>query len=116
MMNGDNDVTLQELVVKQTEFQNLITKSDNSNTDTPIMFSYHIQAMVEELGELLKADKRWKTHRNDHFDPANKKEEMCDVFITILHLIIFSGYDISEFAAACEDKINENYLRLRGTI
>lgn len=75
-------------------------------------FSYHIQAMVEELGEVLKADKRWKTFRNSAYDKQNKLEEMADVFITAINLALFSGFDSKLILEKIKSKIQENNCRL----
>ena len=75
-------------------------------------FSYHIQAMVEELGEVMKADKRWKTHRNERFEPEEKLDDIADVFITAMNIAIHSGYTAEKIESAISNKINENYKRL----
>lgn len=76
-------------------------------------FSYHIQAMVEELGEILKADKRWKTHRNSTFDAENKKEEIADMFITAMNLAIYSGLEYDELSTIIKNKIEGNFEKLK---
>ena len=95
----------------QMKFQHSVT-----GIITPIdmieWFVYHMAAMQEELGEVLKADKRWKTHRNTKYDPENKIDELADVFITAMNLSIYSGFTGEEIAKAIENKINENVLRL----
>lgn len=75
-------------------------------------FSYHVQAMVEELGEVMKADKRWKTHRNERFEPEEKLDEIADVFITAMNMAIHSGYSAEILEHAISKKIKENYGRL----
>ena len=75
-------------------------------------FSYHIQAMVEELGEVMKADKRWKTHRNERFEPEEKLDEIADVFITAMNIAIHSGYTAETIESAISRKISENYKRI----
>jgi len=80
--------------------------------DSCALFQYHMTAMTEELGEVLKADKRWKTHRNKHFDPDEKLEELADVFITTMNLCIFSGLSANDLAVAVENKINQNFKKL----
>ena len=98
------------LYSKQICFQRLIL-GDSLPADDVKNFSYHMQAMMEELGEVLKADKRWKTHRNTFHDPVNKAEELADVFITAFNLAIFSGIKPEEMFKAIEDKIYKNYER-----
>lgn len=99
-----------ELYDSQTHFQEFITgakcPSDNLN-----QFSYHVQAMVEELGEVMKADKRWKTHRNGRFEPEEKLDEIADVFITAMNIAIHSGFTAETIELAIKNKIDENYKR-----
>ena len=79
--------------------------------DNLTQFSYHIQAMVEELGEVMKADKRWKTHRNERYEPDEKLDEIADVFITAMNIAIHSGFTGAEVEQAISKKIDENYQR-----
>lgn len=97
---------------KQIEFQNIVTKIKSLPVDDVKYFSYHMQAMIEELGEVLCADKRWKTHRNNKLDLDNKKEELMDVLITCLNLLIFTGMDSNEILVKLEDKILKNMRRI----
>ena len=95
----------------QIQFQKEVTgvqcPGDNIN-----QFSYHIQAMVEELGEVMKADKRWKTHRNTRYEMAEKLDEIADVFITAMNIAIHSGFTAEVIEQAISTKIKENYERL----
>lgn len=75
-------------------------------------FSYHIQAMVEELGEVMKADKRWKTHRNERYVRDEKLDEIADVFITAMNIAIHSGFTVNDVEDAISTKIAENFSRL----
>ena len=95
----------------QVHFQEAITgvKCPGDNLH---QFSYHIQAMVEELGEVMKADKRWKTHRNNRYEPDEKLDEIADVFITAMNIAIHSGFTAEEIEKAISNKIDENYKRL----
>lgn len=99
----------------QTAFQEIVTKLHDLPVDNTYWFSYHMQAMIEELGELLGADKRWKTHRNEKFDIDNKTEELADVFITAMNLAIFSGLTSEEMHQAIVDKIKKNTEKLLGS-
>lgn len=96
----------------QVHFQEVITGLQCPG-DNLTQFSYHVQAMVEELGEVMKADKRWKTHRNTRYEPEEKLDEIADVFITAMNIAIHSGFSAGEIEAAIEHKINENYGRLK---
>ena len=95
----------------QIHFQEAITGAKCPG-DNLQQFSYHIQAMVEELGEVMKADKRWKTHRNHRYEPAEKLDEIADVFITAMNIAIHSGFTADEMEEAISNKIKENYERL----
>lgn len=110
---GFDSCSLSLLFKKQIEFQKMITKNNAMPIDSTVWFSYHMQAMIEELGEVLRADKRWKTHRNEAYDPENKAEELSDVFITVLNLFIFSGIDENKLFSAVYDKIETNIKRMK---
>lgn len=90
---------------------NLIIPEDN-----PRLFSYHIQAMVSELGEVLAADERWKSHRNDKYDRKEKLEEIADCFITMMNVAIYSGYQSYEVEEAILKKIDKNICRVKEEI
>ena len=64
--------------------------------------------MVEELGEVMKADKRWKTHRNHRYEPDEKLDEIADVFITAMNISIHSGFTAEDIEKAISNKIKEN--------
>ena len=110
--NGKTNKNLQELFNKQIEFQKKVTELQELPADSPQWYSYHMLAMLEELGEVLKADKRWKTHRNHRFVPDEKLEEVADIFITIMNICIFSNIEHSELVQAVDRKISENMLKL----
>ena len=95
----------------QVHFQKEIT-GVSCPGDNLHQFSYHVQAMVEELGEVMKADKRWKTHRNHRFEPQEKLDEIADVFITAINISIHSGFTAEDIERAIAHKIEENYERL----
>ena len=106
-----------ELFSKQVEFQQkLLKKKTGEEVVLPIdsvnWFSYHMQAMMEELGEVLKADKRWKTHRNNRYEKEEKLDELADVFITAMNLCIYSDFDYDDISEAISKKIEENSKRL----
>ena len=96
----------------QVHFQEAIT-GVKCPGDNLRQFSYHIQAMVEELGEVMKADKRWKTHRNHRYEPDEKLDEIADVFITAMNISIHSGFTAEDIEKAISNKIKENYERLK---
>ncbi len=117
MKNGDKFIEIYE---KQVEFQKIIIDKFQSHisdgnipADNPTLFQYHMTGIVEELGELLKADKRWKTHRNDTFDKENKIEELSDCFIILMNIAIHSGYEAADILSVIENKISSNLVRFK---
>ena len=107
MING-----FKKLFDSQVKFQKLVTGDDNLPRDNTYGFSYHVQAMVEEMGEVMKADKRWKTHRNTRYCPDEKLDELADVFITAMNLAIHSGFSYQKIEEAIYLKIQNNFGRL----
>lgn len=59
-------------------------------------FSYNVQHLVSEIGEVLEADKRWKSMRKSKFDRQAKIQEICDCFIVLMNIAIYSGIDPDE--------------------
>jgi len=104
---------LDNLFNTQLGFQKNITGEAHLPKDSIEWASYHLLALQEEVGEVLKADKRWKTHRNEHYDPENKLEELADVFITTMNIAIFSGFSSQDVYNEIIRKIAENNEKLR---
>ena len=105
--------SLDELFGKQMSYQYKVLrlrKDSNQSLpqDSTKWFSYHIQAMVEEMGEVMKADKRWKTHRNERFEPSEKLDEIADLFITVMNIAMYSGINGQTLSKAVCDKIKQN--------
>lgn len=119
MTNGKtrtNEITLQQLFRTQLVTQDkLIHKGvydrfkDEHTVTVPVddigLASYHVQQLVSEIGEVLGADKRWKSHRNDKYDKQEKLEEIADCFIVLMNVAMFSGYDENDLAKAIEEKL-----------
>ena len=103
-------IKFETLYASQVAFQEMVT-GDTLPRDNLHNFSYHVQAMVEELGEVMKADKRWKTHRNTRYVPEEKLDEIADVFITAMNIAIHSGFSASEVSEAIQLKIVDNNRR-----
>lgn len=120
-MNGKMKSSFIELYNKQIDFQQRIldekVKEGKPSFALPQddidWFTYHMRAMVEELGEVTKADKRWKTHRNENFNQEEKVDELADVFITVMNLAIYSGLSGQDMYNAIEEKIEENNERIK---
>lgn len=98
------------LFTDQVFFQNKIEKSWPE--DNPTKFQYHVTALQEEIGEVLKADKRWKTHRNASYDKAEKLDEIADCFITMMNISMWSGFSSDQILNAISVKIERNNSRL----
>lgn len=118
-MNGKNK-TLEECYDEQVKFQKEVAKKYGYNVDVKNIpednievAKYHMLALLEEAGELVKSDKRWKNYRNTYYDKQNKLEELSDCIITLLNVAMFSGISGKELAEALETKMNENYNRIR---
>lgn len=108
------------IYVGQKDFQQLLIDSglygNLGNVMLPddrlSMFSYHMQAMVSELGEVLEADKRWKSYRNGRYDREEKLEEIADCFLIMMNVAIYSGYQSFEVEDAILRKIEKNKKRV----
>lgn len=111
-----NTVTLQQLFNTQLVTQDkLISKcvydryKDEHTVTVPVddvgLASYHIQQLMSEIGEVLDADKRWKSHRNDKCDKQAKLEELADCFVVLMNVAMFSGFDGNDLANAVEQKL-----------
>jgi hypothetical protein len=111
MENGN----MKDLYAAQVAFQRLVESVAGDFPvpfDDPNKFQYHMTAMQEEMGEVLKADKRWKTHRNETFIPDEKLDEVSDMYICLFNISIWSGYDFETIMGAVANKINVNNERL----
>jgi len=97
---------------KQIEFQKEITNLVQIPTDSTQWYSYHMLAMQEEMGEVLKADKRWKTHRNTRYMPHEKLKELADIYITLMNITMFSEFSYEQLIEAANSKIEENTKKL----
>lgn len=117
--NGKIKVTFCELFNKQVDFQKSllirqgqIPISNALPVDDLNWFTYHSLAMIEEMGEVMKADKRWKTHRNCRYEKEEKLDEIADVFITAMNIAMYSGFSGEDIQNAISSKIDENIQRV----
>ena len=88
-------------------------KVENIPEDNIEIGKYHMLALMEETGELVKSDKRWKNYRNTHYDKSNKLEELSDCFITLFNIAMYSGISAEELELALTKKMDENIKRIR---
>lgn len=96
----------------QTDECAVYTDMDKLPIDNPEMFKYHTMFLMEELGELIKTDKRWKHFRNTKYDCGDKLSELADCFICLMNVALFSGFNGEEIREAIINKIFKNYSRL----
>lgn len=91
---------------------------DEKTVSAPVddigLFSYHVQQLMSEIGEVLDADKRWKNFRNEKNDGDGKLKEIADCFIVLMNIAMFSGFDEKQVAAAIEEKIKVVKERIEG--
>lgn len=73
--------------------------------DDPKLCGYHIQQLMSEIGEVLEADKRWKSFRNEKCDKDAKANEIADCFIVLMNIAMFSGMSAEDLYNAIENKI-----------
>ena len=88
-------------------------KEEHIPEDNVDVAKYHMLALMEETGELVKSDKRWKNYRNTHYDKSNKLEELSDCFITLFNVAMYSGISAEELELALIKKMDENIKRIR---
>lgn len=107
---------MKEIYNKQIKFQNTIKDSydfevENLPSDIVTGFSYHIQHLISEIGEVLTSDKRWKSIRKSKYNKEEKLEEIADCFIVLMNVGIFSGFTGEEIEDAILNKIDKNMNR-----
>lgn len=110
-----NEITLKEIFTRQMETQATLLSKGIYGEAYPEVFKLpfddvkiannQMLHLVSEIGEVLEADKRWKSFRNDKYDRIAKAEELADCFIILLNIAMFSGVDCDEFIKAIQDKI-----------
>lgn len=117
-MNGKKSKSLNDLFVCQMKNQDKFLRSgiydrfkDETTMAVPVddvgLASYHVQQLMSEIGEVLEADKRWKSHRNDKNDKDGKLEELADCFIVLMNMVMFSGFDGNDLEEAIEKKLKK---------
>lgn len=79
--------------------------------DNVDMFKEWALMTIEEVGELLQEDKRWRTFRNIHYDKCKKKSELADVLICVINMALYSDISFNELMTAVEIKQERNSKR-----
>lgn len=100
------------LYQQQEQFQSRVVGGASLPQDNTQQFMYHMASLQEEIGEVLKADKRWKTHRNNQHDQDEKLDEIADCFIIMMNIAMWSGIDYKQLGDAINNKIATNNERL----
>lgn len=106
----NNQVNFQKELVNRIGYGINVEEIPEDNVE---LCKYHMLALMEEVGELVKSDKRWKNYRNIHFDKDNKLEELSDCFITLFNVAMYSGISAEELELALTKKMDENVKRIR---
>lgn len=106
----NDQVAFQKEVIEKFGYN---AKVENIPEDNVEVAKYHMLALMEETGELVKSDKRWKNYRNTHYDKSNKLEELSDCFITLFNIAMYSGISAEELELALTKKMDENIKRIR---
>ena len=115
-MTGINDVAFSAIFNSQMHNQMLIfekglyehfeEKPASLPMDSVGLSSYHVTQLISEVGEILDADKRWKSFRNTAYDKHAKVEEIADCFLELINIAMFSGLDSEDLVEALVNKIN----------
>lgn len=101
-------INFQKIIKDRYDFEVDELQSDNVNG-----FMYHMLHMISELGEVLAADKRWKSYRKEKYDNIEKIEELADCFIVLMNICIFSGYNSDDIENNILKKIYTNINRVK---
>jgi NTP pyrophosphatase (non-canonical NTP hydrolase) len=107
---GQND-PFQYLFDRQKMFQRLLL-NDELPKDNREKFALFTLALVEEIGEVLDTDKRWKIMRKTKYNKIDKINEIADCFIHLINICLYSGFDAEEVFKAIDKKININFCRM----
>lgn len=116
--NGKKSKTFKELYDYQIENQNILFRkkcyegfkghgTNAAPAEDISLFSFHIQQLMSEIGEVLSSDKRWKNIRNSEFDCKNKLEEIADCFMVLMNVAMFSGFEAKDVEDAIANKMQK---------
>lgn len=81
------------------------SESKSLPSDDIKVFSYQIQQLMSEIGEVLDSDKRWKNMRNKKYNKDEKLNELADCFIVLMNIVMFSGFSYEDIISEIEDKL-----------
>jgi NTP pyrophosphatase (non-canonical NTP hydrolase) len=103
---------MMDVFEKQVSFQQMLTGLQDLPADNLQEFVKSIELMQEEIGEVLREDKRWKAFRNKTYDMGRKLDEMADMFIVMMNIMIYSGVTMDQMLDVVSKKIDENTNRV----
>ncbi len=119
-MTGTNKINFEDIYDTQVMFQEEVKKLAPYEFEVGMLpednikgFSFHMQQLMSEIGEVLDADKRWKNYRNSKYEKNNKLEELADCFIVLMNVCIFSGFTAQDLIGAIVRKIHKNTERIK---
>ena len=119
-MTGTSKINFEDIYDTQVMFQEEVKKAAPYEFEVGTLpednikgFSFHIQQLMSEIGEVLDADKRWKNYRNSKYEKNSKLEELADCFIVLMNVCIFSGFTAQELISAIVRKIHKNTERIK---
>lgn len=119
-MTGTSKINFEDVYDTQVMFQEEVKKLAPYEFEVGILpednikgFSFHMQQLMSEIGEVLDADKRWKNYRNSKYEKNNKLEELADCFIVLMNVCIFSGFNAQDLIGAIVRKIHKNTERIK---
>lgn len=101
---------------EQKTLQCLIKNKTDVELSNPVdMYNAATGALVE-IGEMLQTDTRWKAYTTGSRKPpiVNKDEfitEWADVFIYMMNVLIYAGYETGDARIAVNEKQTKNYER-----
>ena len=95
---------------RQKDLQQYMTGEVPS--DNPDKFMEQICLLGEEVGEVLQNDKRYRTVRDNKYDRDEKLKELADVYIVVMNLFMWSGFDAKTAADAINDRMQYNVDRI----
>lgn len=108
---------IEDIWQAQKELQDLLYDYYSFPEDSISIFSYNMLLLLEEAGELLQADKRYRVenyYTSVELDESalNKKlEEIADLFIVCMNIAMSSGFDLEDVLQAVELKQKCNKIK-----
>jgi dimeric dUTPase (all-alpha-NTP-PPase superfamily) len=102
---------LVEMFEMQKDLQRKINGSIGLPMDKQSLFEKQVLGLICELGEVLKADERWKEVRILHVNRLEKLDEIVDCFCFLVNMCLYSGFSSFELYDAFVEKYKINVER-----